>query len=358
MEIEKEINRLISLLKKYNLSVENLYWRQYLPKEVEELFDKILKETGVDDIIFTQELKKHHQIDLERISRSKYWDIDIIRKRDLVQDTYPNVEYDRYGLVKVDKISYINKNGFYFNKKYNLIFPKFISINFNLTQRIMKFKEGEIEVSFRIDTNELGLTKTVRDTYLAAHWWGPKTLDHIKNAFRRNNVAVKGNNKTKKYNLSDKVDFQFYYDVSEDKYMFKVEETIPFSHNLSHEPYAEINETKYHFYTRFAHAILNKDMDQCEHLDLSIKWYDNLLNYQTRSKTDISKIPHSSNYLKLIKFDSPEKRNIPYQELIGLYFIMNPYFHEMFDGENEETKEIERIREGILYRSLEKLGFF
>jgi len=354
---ENPIKRLIALLHEYNLSAVNLFWRQYLPLEIEKLYDQILEETGIDDIAFNQELKKHHQIDLSRLSRSIYWDIEIIRKQNLVLETYPDISFDKYGLVKLGKVKHLNENGFFFNNKHNLIFPKIISRNFNLTQRIMKFQDEEVELSFLITNSELGLTETKRELSLKAHWWGPKTIEHIKEAFKKSNVVVKGNDKTKHFNVSDKVDFHFFYNDKKREYNLKVEETIPYT-GIPHEPHEEINGVMYEYYTRYAHAILNKDMDECKHLDLSIKSYDTLVNYQSRSKTDITKVPKNAKYLKLIKLDSPEKKNISYHEIIGLYFVLNPYTHEMFDGESDSTREIERIREGILYSGLEKLGMF
>ena len=127
---ENPINRLITLLREHNLSAENLFWRQYLPLEIENLYDEILEEIGIDDIVFAQELRKYLQIDLSRISRSVYWDIEIIRKQNLVLETYPNMNFDKYGLIKLGNITQLNKNGFFFNEEHNLIFPEIIYRNF------------------------------------------------------------------------------------------------------------------------------------------------------------------------------------------------------------------------------------
>lgn len=355
MSFSDDFQFLISLMEKYNLSAHNIIYQEKVPEEVSVLFSKIVEENSLDVIALFKEIEKIHKPDPNRITTRRYFDIDVKIKNNLVSEHYSKLEYTKDGLVSVPNNSTIIKDGFEYKNSY-FIFPKTIRENYNLTSWFIDNWNGQFDLAFYISNKHLGIKETKRPCFLKAHWWGPKTLEHIKQQLKTNLMLVKGNNNSMSKNIPDKVDFFFTRD-KEDNFRFEIEETIPYNYSLPHNPHINLNNNDFLYFTRYVHGITDKNMERCFHLDLSVKGYETFVEYQKRARTTIKLATKSKKYQKLIRLDS--KGGIEsFGELIGLYFLFNPFILELFEGESSMTEEIEEQREKILFYSLKKAGIY
>ena len=238
----------------------------------------------------------------------------------------------------------LNKNGFKYKNHY-LIFDNAFSRNFHFTEWLMANWKDNFGLKLPISKNLLGLSETRRNMMLLSHWQGPKHISNIQMSLNGKAYVVKGPLQFHA-DLMDKTEFLFYFD--EDQWHFQIEELLPME-GIGYSECIHFQDKVHRFYTRYLHAIANKQLTKCTHIDGSIRVYDTYDNFKIRNNAELKnpKCRENANRYKLFRIDS--KQGICcFQEIIGLFFKFNPYVLEFFEGESDYTKEIERRRSGIL----------
>jgi len=352
MKEKKLINKTKKFVKKLNektIVFNNLLYNEFLPegmyeeyKELVENFKTFYKDSSAEFFLW-RVIGDNLKIDKNKIKKYYLWDIAVNEKENLVSEEYPLLNKTKDNLVEVKYGTDINKNGFEYEKHY-LIFESELSINFHLMGWIIANWKGDSKFYVAIDKDKLGEPETIREVMLLSHWEGPKTVKNISESFNKNELIIKG-----PFNagipLYDKVEFLF-RDIN-GKWHLEIEELLP-RRGISFDLETYVKGEKAKYFTRYIHAITDKEVKKCFHLDGAIRSYDNFKNFKDRNLSDIGKKDWSkkSKRYKLFRFDSENGIN-NFEKIIGLFFLWNPYVREFFEGETEELKEMEEQREKL-----------
>lgn len=354
-ELNKKIFEFKSILEKNNFPVVNLIFRNFVTGEIKSQFSNLIKLSKRVNISKQESeirfdliklLDKIVILDPARIKKYYLWDIAVEEKKDLVFEKFPEIKklLDEDGLIQVPYKSDLNKNGFKYKGSY-LIFEGAFSRNFHLTQWLIKNWKNNFVLKLPINKNCLGIPETRRDMMLLAHWQGPKTLKHIRKSLAGKEFVVKG---PSSFNapLMDKTEFLF--NSRDNKWHLQIEELIPLE-GIEFRPTINYLDKEYRFYTRYLHAITNKELSGCFHIDGGIRVYKTFENFTKRNQSELkdSNITSYSDRYKFFRIDSEEGIK-SFQEIIGLFFEANPYILEFFEGESSFTKDLEKNRTGIL----------
>jgi hypothetical protein len=185
------------------------------------------------------------------------------------------------------------------------------------------------------------LPNTLRTVFLKSHWQGPKSIKNISKSFNSEELIIKGPSKSNTL-LYDKVEFLFRKIGG--NWHLEIEELLP-RKGISFDISTVIRGKKVNYFTRYIHAVTSQDLKTCFHLDGAIRVYHNFNNFKKRNLSDLKSGDWSkiSDKYKLFKLDS-EKGIVKFEEIIGLFFLYNPYVREFFEGENKELREMEDQR--------------
>lgn len=360
-EFDKKLKEIVALMERDNIPLNNILYNNFISDELNQkylnlvkLFNKKYGSSGEFNI--WEYIRRNVKLDNNRIMKYYLWDIAIEKKSNLAIDTYPSIKEneDSDGLFKVPFNSDLNKNSFKFNNHYIIIHP-LISRNFHLIQKIISRWNDDFNLFLPIDYDSLGIPDTRRNMCLKAHWQGPATLEHIKKSLKINEVVVKGPLNSSNSFL-DKTEFLF--EKRDGKYHLQIEELIPMATPEFDEKIA-FRKNKIEYFTRYLHAITNEDLTVCFHLDGGLRTYTTLKNFKKRNSVLINDESNKriSDRIKLFKIEQLKDGITSFQEFIGLYFNYNPYITEFFEGESEETKEIEKHREEMIKFKLNRLNW-
>jgi hypothetical protein len=354
--ISEKITNFIHMMVKDNLAIETLWWaKEYLPKDVEAAFYKLMEQTGMDEFQLFKIIRKNYEPDKQRITYRRFYDINVKQKQNLVAEQIGGLSDSVDELVLVPLQSQIIKDGFEYDQEY-LIFPNIVRRNFHLTEWLSRNWRGQWQLQCLIDHNKLGLRETVRHSFLKAHWFGPKSVRNIRESFDRHSVAVFRDDLF----FPDRVEFYFHRLRSENQefeWHLEVEELLPLP-GCNFELDVTINDRRFDYYTRYAHAILDENLHNCTHFDVAVRAYNTAEEFERRVHTHINHVSRRQTYQKLMRLDcingSPP---IPYEKLIALFMTYNPYVLEFFE-EDYQHETIEEQRRQLLQFDLKDFELF
>ncbi len=342
-DTELKIAKLIEICSKSNIPFQNLLHNDFLPEEVHKLYLELIKEE--ESFIILEKLSNGISIDQRKISKYYLWDIAVIEKENLVLETYPEVSQliDNDGLIEVPYNSDLNKDGFRYKDHY-LVFENAFSHNFNFTRWIIKNWKNEYALKLPISMRLLGLLDTRRDMFLKSHWEGPKDINHVKKSLSGKEVIVKGNNNLN-IPLLDKTEFMF--TKRENMWHLQIEELLPLE-GLFFSKEIAFRDEKLCYYTKYLHAIVNEDFSCCIHLDGALRVYETIKNFKNRNSVTLKDtVKDSCKKYKLFRMDSKVGVS-SFQEIVGLFFVGNPYVIEFFEGKSNYTNSLEVNRGKML----------
>lgn len=354
-ELDRKISEFRDFLEKNNFPVVNLIFENFLSGKIKNKFLDLVKlSKKVDTSKQENEIKfdliklldRIVRLDPTRIKKYYLWDIAVEEKTDFVFEKFTEVKelLDEDGLIQIPYNSDLNKNGFRYKDSY-LIFENAYSRNFHLTQWLIENWKNNFVLKLPINKNCLGVSETRRQVELLSHWQGPKTINQIKESLAGKEFVVKGPSFFDAP-LMDKTEFLF--NSRDNKWHLQIEELLPLD-GIELGTIINYQDKEHKFYTRYLHAITNKNLSECFHMDGGIRVYKTYENFERRNKSELkdSSITSYSDRYKFFRVDS-ESGISSFQEIIGLFFIANPYVLEFFDGESNFTKDLEKNRTGIL----------
>ncbi|GAG11516.1 unnamed protein product, partial [marine sediment metagenome] len=263
--------RLKQLFEKYNVPLWSMnVGDEFIPKELLSEFDRATNEISClakEDsfevrIRLLNALQKVVKLDPKRIKTYRLWDIAVEEKDNIVFESYPELKSleDEHSLIDLPHNADLNKNGFKYKSHY-LIFPEYLSHNFHFIEWFIKNWKAEFPIKICFDYNKLGIPKTRRDLFLAAHWHGPKTIENIKTSFEKCLLTDKRSILHGQAKIDDKTEFLFIKDA--DKWHLQIEELIPSTTGFKYEEEIEFRGKKLYYHTRYLHAILSTNLDKC-----------------------------------------------------------------------------------------------
>lgn len=353
-QFNKNLSNLLSLIKRHNISLKSIIDKNFIPKEVELAYSKTLSslknEKNDAKYRLWKILSENIELDAKRITKYYLWDIAVEEKDNLAYEKYPELKTmaDKDGLFELNHKTIFNKNGFRY-KKHFLIFSSEFSRNFHFTEWLKQNWTGQFSFYVPFDSNKLGLPETCREMFLASHWHGPKSIQHIQKSLNNKEYLVKGPSNFKGC-LQDKTEFLF--KKYGHQWHLQIEELLPLR-GLSLEKETMFKGKKILYFTRYLHAITNDKLTECYHIDGALREYktkDKFIHRNSMQINDFSKKQMCNRY-KIFKIQSKEGIS-SFQEIVGLFFDSNPYIIEFFEGENEDTKYMERIRTSLIEPSL------
>lgn len=359
--------KLKELFEEQNVPVWSFFReRQPYSKELKDAFLDMVeihaatckKDKLTSEFELYHKLKNDVKLDEGRIQVYYHWDVGVQKKKNLALETYPELlqQEDDDGLLEICPDVDLNKNGFKYKNHY-LIFPEYFTNNFHFTEWLIRNWNGKFKLKVSFEYDKLGMPDTRRDTLLMAHWRGPKHLRHVQKSLNRSEFIEKRTVFNGQYCLNDKTEFLFVKD-SADTWTFQIEELIPMDGVLGYDEVTSLKGKKILFYTRYLHAIVNKDLSQCYHLDGALREYGSYDAWCSRNELSLrdSSIRSLTDRYKLFRIDS-SSGIIDFHEIIGLFFKSNPYVLEFFEGESEDYAQSENRRRVFMERYLKEKKF-
>ncbi len=353
----KDYELLVKAFESSNTPVANMVFRGPVPSELKILFENFTKKWEITTFEARHkllvELEKIVKRDPKRVSAYEGWDITIEQKDDYVLEKYPELLVKRKDetLVSLNYPTKINKNGFMYKDRF-LIFPSIFTANFHFTNWIIKNWLGQFKLSLSFELDKLGIPETEKESILLSHWFGPKTKKNVKENFNNTIKVVFGATDTSwSTEIFDKT--EFYFNRRKGEWHLEIEELLPLQ-NLFYTPNTQFRQQEMKYYTKYLHAITDRDINSCTHIDGAIRVYDTRDNFLKRHSIQFQSDPKEiSKRYKLFRFDS-DAGITSFQEIIGLFFLHNPYVHEFFEGESEFTRDMESKRTIIFKIDSEK----
>lgn len=358
--METKYHELVALMEKHNVPANNFNLVRQIPAQVIELFEILIDGDYCERSKLIHRLYKDVKIDDARISKSDVWDITVEKKKGLVFETFPKLKAElKDDLYKLEASSTINKSGFRYKDSY-LIFPNVFSQNFHLTEWMIANVNKQMELSLPIDRNTLGIVGTENQTCLRSHWRGPQNLNGLRSKKPKAARTLLGPERNIIKGIFDLTEFYFVF--RDGQWHLEIEEFMPHWGGLFQSHEVSIYDVEMNYCMRYLHAITNADLTECFHMDGAIREYTSYENYLSRhlhkNNTDLKNL---SRRHKLFRVDSTvkEKGLSNYQEIIGLFFMQNPYVMEFFEGETQESKILEAHRTDMAeYREQELQNSF
>jgi len=345
-ELKTKIEKLIRLCNETNTPYMDLLYDNFLSEETSDLYKELLKETKLDMHHLWRALADGIKIDKTKICKHYLWDFAVEEKDNIVLEAFPEINdlIDEDGLIEVPFNADLNKNGFLYKDKY-LAIESAISQNFHMIEWLVDTWKNKFTLKLPIDMRRLGLPETRRTAYLASHWQGAKTIINVKNSLGEQEFIIKGNNNID-IPLLDKTEFLF--QKRDGVWHLNIEELIPLE-GFTYTDKIYFRNVEHRYYTRYIHAITNSDLTLCTHIDGAIRVYNSYENFKLRNSKELREgaVKNLCERYKLFRIDSPDGIS-EYQEIIGLFFVGNPYVLEFFEGESDFSKDLEKRRGRLL----------
>jgi len=351
-DLLEQMGTVASLCEEENIRVKSLSFGNFASEELMEEYESLKSivnhHEDISRVKVERELAKQIEIDETRECRYYLWDIAVVQKQGILKETYPEFTGGNSGdLIGVSPEADMNKNSFEYKNHY-LILCSRLSQNYRLVGKLNQVRTETVNLAVPITYSKIGLPDTTRQSKLAAHWRGPETLQELQDRSGHEFFVQKG---TESYDhgLQDRT--EFYFEKRDGKWHLQIEELMPRT-GIRHSLHTSLADEMLKYYTRYLHAIVDEECEQCFHLDGALRSYGTLDDFidrhVNRELQNPNPLKRMSKRRKLFKIDSPEGDLSDFGEIAGLFFRNNPHVLRFFEGDSEWAEELEEKRARLL----------
>lgn len=307
-----------------------------------------------------EQLDRHISLDPERTQKYRLGNLEIKKKNRIALEQYPELE-DRLtnNMAPVPSDTQIEEIGFQYENHY-LIVPSYLQKNKALIQILFDLWTGNFGFYIGISLDKLGEKQSDYAIEEAEHWYGPIRFDDLSDSVQIEQLTVYGNdNESFTYGLQDNL--EVLSKRRDDEWIVEIEELLPRQSMMnSYEPSARVYRRELKYYTRYAHLILDEDLNTCFHLDGALREYPSL-NHFSKRHTDSDKNLQSDyhknnrfNKYKVFKLDNWQGNIEDVSKILIGFFKYSPHILRFFNDDIEQADELELQRARLFKREFDQ----